>query len=180
MRRIKVSHKNTKRIKKKAEARNTERKSIKIQKNGFVVHKRKGKKYISGIFWSKKNDKELIFRSTYEFAYFYILENDSAVISYAVEPFSVPYKHPFDNRIHKYWPDILILHRDGSLVVIEIKPKGKVGDPVVQRKAMAAKAHIRRNKLGAVYRFITEEDIFDTPADYLNLKKKLLRKEYVL
>jgi len=179
MRKIKVKHRHNKKIKKRVKDKQRDRILTKIQKNGFVVHKR-AKSYISGIFWSVKNNKEHVFRSTYEFGYFLMLENDDTVVSYVVEPFGIPYKHPFDNKIHKYWPDILILYKSGALNMVEIKPKCKVDDAVVQRKAVAARAHIRRNNMDAEYLFITEEDIFDTSKDYLNLKKLLLQKKYVL
>jgi len=147
-----------------------------LKAKGFVRHKNSNS-YISGLFWSTKNNKEYTFRSTYEFAYFFMLENDDNVESYIVEPFDILYRSPKDNRIHRYIPDIIVLYKDGSLKIIEIKPKCMTTDPVVVRKAEAARKYIKMYRLDATYEFITEEDIFNTSKDYVKLKNLLLKDE---
>ena len=176
MRRFKPKLKHNKVLSKKVKKGKRSRLLKELKEKGFVRHKNSNS-YVSGLFWSTKNNKEYIFRSTYEFAYFFMLENDGNVESYIVEPFDILYRSPKDNRIHRYIPDIIVLYKDGSLKIIEIKPKCMTTDPVVVRKAEAARKYIKHIKMQATYEFITEEDIFLTNKDYVKLKNLLMKDE---
>lgn len=148
-------------IKREVETRN-------LKKKGYV--KKKGR-FKQGYFWSKKNNKKLIFRSTYEFAYFNLLERDSNVVSYAVEPYEIPYLCQKGTK--NYIPDLLVLYQDGSMEMIEIKPSDQLDNVVVKQKARAAKSYIKRHLPNTTFKFITEKDIFHKEADYKKLVKKL-------
>ncbi len=176
MRRFKPKLKHHKVLSRKVKKNKKERLLRELKAKGFVRHKNSNS-YISGLFWSTKNNKEYTFRSTYEFAYFFMLENDDSVESYIVEPFDILYRSPKDNKIHRYIPDIIVLYRDGSLKIIEIKPKCMTTDPVVEAKAKAAKKYIKMYRLDATYEFITEEDIFHTSKDYMKVKDILMKEE---
>lgn len=126
-------------------------------------------KYKQGKFWSKKNRKEYVFRSAYEFAYFHILEDDVDVVSYIVEPFQVQYTYQGVRRT--YWPDLLVLYKDGSMKIIEIKPLAFVKSKRVQAKAAGCRRFIKTNLKNTVYQFITEDDIFGSKEDYQRLVK---------
>jgi hypothetical protein len=139
-----------------------------IKKKGFSVASNRSK-YKQGKFWSKKNQKEFVFRSAYEFGYFHILEADNNVVSYIVEPFQISYR--YQGSIRKYWPDLMVLYKDGSIKILEIKPAALVNSRQVQAKAAGARMFLKRNIPTAKYAFITEVDIFDTPADYKKLVK---------
>ena len=141
-----------------------------LKKKGFRASKGKSK-YKQGKFWSKKNQKEYIFRSAYEFGYFHILELDDTVISYIVEPFQVKYR--FDNVQRTYWPDLLVLYADGSMKIIEIKPASLVGNRKVQAKAAGCRLFIKARLKNTTYEFITEHDIFSSDADYKRLVKMI-------
>lgn len=141
---------------------------LEVKKNGFCIHKGDSK-YKQGKFYSKKNNTEVIFRSTYELGYFHILEQDDNVIAYIVEPFEIAYI--FDGRKRKYWPDIMVLYRDGSVKIIEIKPVQMLKFRKVKAKATAARQYIKDNIPNAEYIFVTEDDIFETKADYQKMLK---------
>lgn len=143
--------------------------SKKVKKEGHVLSSN-SKRYKQGKFWSKKNQKEFIFRSAYEFGYFILLEEDIDVVSYIVEPFQVHYRFKGVNR--KYWPDLLVLYRDGSMKILEVKPKSMLKSAQVRAKAAGCKLFIKSALKNTSYHFITEEDIFESQADY----KKLVRK----
>lgn len=145
------------------------RKKKNIQSKGFHAKDSGQGRYKNGIFWSKKNQKEFVFRSAYEFGYFHILEADDNVVSYIVEPFKVPYV--FGGKPRSYIPDLMVLYHDGSIKLIEIKPAALVRARMVQAKATAARRFIDKHIKGGSFEFVTEEDIFDTQADY----KKLLK-----
>lgn len=130
-------------------------------------------KYLSGKFYSKKNDESFTYRSSYELAFFHILENDVLVTNYMYEPFEVPY-NDFYKVQRNYRPDLLILYTDGSIVVAEIKPTTMLGDFDVQAKAAAARKFIKENYKNIVisYKFITEKCIFKNNTEYLEFLKQ--------
>lgn len=130
-------------------------------------------KYITGDFYSNKNKFTFKYRSSYELAYFYKLEEDLNVVSYIYEPFEVEYID-FYKQKRKYRPDLLVLYVDGSLHVSEIKPAAMLRDYDVQAKASAAKAYIKEyykdHKIE--YKFITETMIFADNTEYLEFLKQ--------
>jgi hypothetical protein len=129
-------------------------------------------KYRTGLFHSHKNGSMYPYRSAYEYAYYTKLEKDNSVIEYVVEPFQIPYIDDSGKR-RTYKPDIIVLYHDGMLEVVEIKPKAMVGNLIVQRKAAAAKQFLARNYKHVSYKFITEEEIFETYKEYVELVKTL-------
>lgn len=77
-----------------------------------------------GFFYSKKNDKNIPYRSSYELLAFIILEKLSDVVSYKFEPFVITYKR--NHRQHRTIPDLLIDYGNGKKKLIEIKPQFKI------------------------------------------------------
>ena len=134
-----------------------------VKTNGFIVNK--NGKHISGKMWSDKNKTEITFRSAYEFAYCLRLEEDDNVQAYFMEAMSIPYK--LDGKIHKYIPDLFVVYNDGRSEVIEIKPSSMVRRQDVQAKAIAANKFISASGVkDCSYRFVTEEEIFDSYSQY--------------
>lgn len=124
-------------------------------------------KYLSGDFYSKKNNIEYFYRSSYELKCFLELENDITVDSYVSEGMSLPYKDS-KGSTRTYIPDLLVLYKDGSMCVWEIKPNEMVKDADVQLKAEACKRYLKVQfpDINVGYRFITETDLFKTPKEY--------------
>jgi flagellar assembly factor FliW len=135
-----------------------------IKAKGYYVKSDDGSRYKTGLFYSKKNRKRFVFRSAYEFAYFHVLEADTNVVSYIVEPFKIKYR--YNKATRNYIPDLLVLYKDGTIKILEIKPLKMVMLPQVQKKAAAARAFIKKNIKNGAFEFITEEDIFHTMEDY--------------
>lgn len=131
-------------------------------------------KYRTGLFYSKKNRSSFTYRSGYEYAYFIKLEDDTSVVNYIVEPFTIPYVDDGGKK-RTYKPDIVVLKSNGVMEVIEIKPKTMLKNTTVQRKASAARSFLKRNFKNNIieYRFITEEDIFENYQEYLDLLKTI-------
>jgi hypothetical protein len=148
-----------------------------IKKYTFIV---KGSKlYTQGVFWSDKNKVKYVFRSTYEFAFFYLLESDPLVSGYIVEPFEVEYIDPRDKTITKiYRPDVLVRYTSGVIKLLEIKPKRKIHIPEVRAKAEGARKFLKENFPDIKYEFITEEEIFKEPGDYLRLLGRIDPEKY--
>lgn len=155
-----------------------------IKRYTFIV---KGSKlYTQGIFWSDKNQRKYVFRSTYEFAFFYQLEQDQNVLAYIVEPFDVTYYDPRYKTTRIYRPDVIVNYKNGDIKLLEIKPKSKLRNKQVRAKAEGARNFLKMYYPHISYEFITEEQIFKEPGDYAkllgqidparNLKKQLKRQ----
>jgi hypothetical protein len=118
---------------------------------GFVGEKTR---YKQGYYFSKKNNKELYYQSSYELLAFNILEQQDAVVKYEKCKFSIDYVKPSDNFTHKYVPDILVIYDDGRKQIIEIKAEWQLEDEIVKAKQMAAK-----EKFGDEYAIWSEKDL---------------------
>lgn len=73
-----------------------------------------------------KGDKVPFARSSWELSYMEYFDNNSEIIEWASESFSIPYIKPTDGRIHMYVPDFIVVYRDPTgetrVEVIEVKP----------------------------------------------------------
>ena len=114
-------------------------------------------KYVSGSFYSKKNNASYTYRSSYELMCFIKLEQNPDVIQYLSETMSIPY---IDSKglTRKYIPDLLVLFADGSMCIWEIKPLDMLKDADVKAKAAACKKHLRDTykERNIKYEFITD------------------------
>jgi hypothetical protein len=115
-------------------------------------------------------------RSSWEFRLFKWLDTTPAVMQWASEEFSIPYLHPFENRVANYYPDALVIYKDkfGNLKkeIIEIKPyketvltpkatdRDKYALAVNQAKWKAAARFAEQQ--GMTFRVITEKTLFLT------------------
>ena len=135
-------------------------------------------KYITGKYFSAKNDEHFEYKSSYELAFYMQLEKSEKVLKYMYEPFEVPYVD-FYQKERNYRPDLLILNADGSVVIAEVKPTLMLKDYDVQAKAKAARLYIKENykDLNIKFMFITEKDIFKSNADYINFIKLIKLSE---
>ena len=114
------------------------------------------------------------YRSGWELSFMTFCDNNDAVLEWASECISIPYRHPLTGKTTNYVPDFFIRYRDRSnklhAEIIEIKPKKQ---SVVESKMNSrdravvainyAKWHqatkwARRN--GLIFRVITEDDMF--------------------
>lgn len=131
-------------------------------------------KYISGTFYSKKNDEKYAYKSSYELAYLEKLEQDTSILRFLYEPFEVAYVDSF-NKNRMYRPDFMVLKEDGSILITEIKPEAMLEDYDVQAKAKAAQKYIKDNYKGIdiEYQFVTEKQLFKSIVDYTNFIRRV-------
>lgn len=96
-------------------------------------------------FFKPRNPKKyrgdptkIVYRSSWELKFMGYLDAHSDVVEWASEEFSIPYRSPIDNRIHRYFPDFLVkkVNADGTkeTVVVEIKPFKQTKPPEVRKK----------------------------------------------
>lgn len=131
-------------------------------------------RYLQGTFHSNKNDEDFAYKSSYELAYLQKLENDENVIRFIYEPFELPYVDSY-NKERKYIPDFMVLYKDSTVKVTEIKPQAMLKDYDVQAKAKAAMKYIEENykDLNMSYEFVTEKQLFNGDKGYLNFLKEV-------
>lgn len=105
------------------------------------------KSYIScvGYFKSYKTDKQLAFESILERDFFTVLEFDNNVISYEEQPFQIKYN--LKGASTRYTPDILVIYKDGSQKVFEVKYQNAIdSDLELQYKLTIVKEEILQQK----------------------------------
>ena len=121
-----------------------------------------------------KNAKNIFFRSSWEFAFMKWLDKTDAVLRWGSEELAIPYISPLDGRVHRYFPDMIILYKDisGQLKkeIIEIKPyKESVETPrMTERDAKALMVNQAKWKFaadyaaknGSTFRILTEKSLF--------------------
>lgn len=80
----------------------------------------------------------IIYRSRWELKFMGYLDSHQDVLEWSSEEFSIPYRSPIDNKIHRYFPDFLLKKQnaDGKIerVVVEIKPFKETKAPTPQTK----------------------------------------------
>lgn len=104
--------------------------------------KKKKPTYKQGNYFSKKNSKELFFRSGLELEFYKILEDKKDVNKYAVEPIEIDYI--FEGSSHRYIPDILVEYTNGIKQLWEIKPFHQRKLPKNQAKWKAANEYCKK------------------------------------
>lgn len=136
-------------------------------------------KYVSGTFYSKKNNASYTYRSSYELMCFIKLEQNPDVIQYLSETMSIPY---IDSKglTRKYIPDLLVLFADGSMCIWEIKPLAMLKDADVKAKAAACKKHLRDayKERNIKYEFITENKLFKNTKEYTDFLNSIKGKDF--
>lgn len=114
------------------------------------------------------------YRSSWEFTFCAFCDNNPAIISWASEAVTIPYKNPVTGKNTVYVPDFLIVYVDANqkqhTEIVEIKPlkeatmetaktlRDKYSVAINMAKWAAADNWCRANNLR--FRVVTEYDIF--------------------
>lgn len=79
------------------------------------------------------NPTNVIYRSGLELEFMRFCDMSSDILGWNSESVVIPYRSPFDNRWHRYFPDFLIKKRTKEGLIetqlIEIKPKSQCSPP---------------------------------------------------
>lgn len=120
------------------------------------------------------NPNNIAFRSSWELRFFQWLDSTPSILRWGSEEMFIPYLSPLDGRVHRYFPDIVVLykHKDGSLrkEIVEVKPyKETVETPkMTAREAQALAVNRAKwtaaaefaSQHGATFRVVTERTMF--------------------
>jgi hypothetical protein len=114
------------------------------------------------------------YRSGWELTFMRFCDNHPSVVSWASECVRIPYKNPFTGRDTFYVPDFLVTYQINGVnraELIEIKPKAQAVMELArsQQEKMAVAlnmckwqaAQIWCKRMGATFRILTEEDIYN-------------------
>lgn len=120
--------------------------------------RRKKKRYHTGVYISTKTGQHCKYRSGWELQYMQWLDAHVAVKSFVYEGIKIPYVSNLKTgRLRNYFPDFYVEYIDGSLQLVEIKPKRKLANNTVQKKINAAVLWSQAH--GATFQVITEVDL---------------------
>ena len=66
------------------------------------------------------------------------LDSNDTILEWGSEEFSIPYKSPVDNRVHRYFPDfyVKVKQKDDTIrvMIIEVKPAKQTKPPEKKKK----------------------------------------------
>ena len=80
------------------------------------------------------NPSQVIYRSLWERKLMVYCDRNEKVIEWGSEEVIVPYRSPWDGRMHRYFPDFYIKIKQGDgthkKFIIEVKPKAQCKEPI--------------------------------------------------
>ena len=90
----------------------------------------RGQRNYPGLFWAATNDRTLVYESLLELDRLWLADFDPAVTGICTQPFQVAGRDGGGPRAHV--PDLLLVHSDRSVTVIDVKPAAFVEKPRVR------------------------------------------------
>lgn len=103
---------------------------------------------------------ECKYRSGWEQKYMEHLDANPDVSTWSYEKLVIEYvSNQKTKKIRKYYPDFQVEYKDGTKVVIEIKPSRKLDQATIVKKIRAAKEWCTINNM--TYKVLTEHELKD-------------------
>lgn len=119
--------------------------------------KRKGH-YQRGEYTSLKTGQVCKYRSGWEEKYMTYLDSDPQVVLWTYEQTVIEYLSNIrTKKIRRYYPDFYVKYQDGREEILEVKPKRKLEQTAVKKKAEAARLWC--SDRGMTYRILTEIEL---------------------
>jgi hypothetical protein len=79
-------------------------------------------------------ENKVLAKSSLELKAFQFCDNNPKIKSWVCEPFAINYIKPTDNKVHRYYPDLLVTFETGHTFLIEIKSSGETVPPKKPKK----------------------------------------------
>jgi len=84
------------------------------------------------------NSSQVIYRSLWERKLMVYCDRNEKVIEWGSEEVIVPYRSPWDGKMHRYFPDFYMKVKQGNgtykKFIIEVKPKAQCKEPIKSPK----------------------------------------------
>ncbi len=90
----------------------------------------KGRRHYSGWYWSATVERLVVYESRLELARIMLADLDPDVVAIAAQPLQLVGSD--EGRIRRHVPDLLLVHADGYVTVVDVKAAAKLADPSVQ------------------------------------------------
>ena len=98
----------------------------------------------------KGDPTNIIYRSLWELKLMSYLDSHPDIDKWSSEEFFIPYKSPIDGKYHRYFPDFWVKKKDGSCLVIEVKPAAQTKEPDKRKKNATPTGRLSRRYLKEV------------------------------
>jgi hypothetical protein len=124
-----------------------------------VVKKRRKRKsrYKRGIYISSIAG-ECKYRSGWELSFCEFLDSSPEVLSWSYEKILIEYvSNKSSGKTRNYFPDFFVEYKNGEKYIYEIKPKRRLANRDVIKKAAAATSWSSHH--GMTYKMLTEDDL---------------------
>ena len=84
------------------------------------------------------NSSQVIYRSLWERKLMVYCDRNEKVVEWGSEEVIVPYRSPWDGKMHRYFPDFYMKVKQGNgtykKFIIEVKPKAQCKEPIKSPK----------------------------------------------
>mgnify|MGYP001500244171 CR=1 FL=1 len=120
--------------------------------------RKRKKRYHTGVYASTKTGQLCKYRSGWELSYLHWLDASPDVATFVYEGVKIPYvSNVRTKKIRNYYPDFWVTRVDGTMLLVEIKPKKRLQQANVRKKLAAAADWCRAH--GAVLTVLTEVEL---------------------
>lgn len=102
-------------------------------------------KYLQGKFTPTNPEKyvgditNIVYRSSWELKFLQYCDRNPDILQYGSEEIIIPYVHPVDQRVHRYFPDFVVKvkTKDQKIktLLIEIKPEAQTKPPPMKKRS---------------------------------------------
>lgn len=90
----------------------------------------RGQRSYPGLFWAATNDRTLVYESLLELDRLWLADFDPGTVGICTQPFQIAGRDSTGVRAHV--PDLLLVHSDRSVTVVDIKPAAFLEKPRVR------------------------------------------------
>jgi hypothetical protein len=113
----------------------------------------KGKYKLKNPSKYKGDPTGVVYRSLWELKLFRFLDIHPDVVQWQSEELTIPYLSPIDNRMHRYFPDVIVWKRVGDqieTIMIEVKPAKQTRPPDISKRNNTPSGRVSRRYLNEV------------------------------
>ena len=90
-----------------------------------TIRSHRGQTHLPGLYWSSTTGGLVVYESRLELARLLLADADREFVGIAAQPFLV------SDKTRRHVPDFLLARRDGSVLVVNVKPAHRLDDPRV-------------------------------------------------
>lgn len=95
-------------------------------------HSHKGQLHLSGTYWSSTMQGHVIHESRLELSRLMLADFDPSVVQIQAQPFELQTR--VCGKPRRHIPDYLLIHKDDSVTVVDVKPAARLLNPIIREK----------------------------------------------